>query len=718
MHKVGNGGEISHKWTNKSITSPLRFRHWNNSKLHKLKAKTHLHLKRKAVVQSEATVHRHVRKLLHESKLNHTNTNTFYVSQVHNVDSFVAVSLSYSTGKSVMPVFMLPRINVNSQEDIWDTFDKSSNPCLLNNGVTSLCCIATLVEKYHVSENYKNFSQWMCPNGSANTAATAAIAALYNATVDTKPYGDKIHTYVQNLFPGYDVNEQDSWVQKGIGDSEDGLHAVQLMLSDDFITNHSLLRQWDQDVEISRFFVGVTFSELQHTSKVHNSAALSVLALFRNTTSNKIIGNVITKDAASSIQDISTKIYTTVDGGNMYFFAEIRLRTCLVLDLLERYIDLSSVRYAIGTYEDGVTGEFVSDAGGMSWYYPCPFKVMSELSFPEDLELCMPQADDIHLSITIPIGTNIITSVSNGATFILYIKFETENSIVTSQVDLNDVVLYPYRSSTTRSVDNADVITPPALLSKLSFGYGLTDNGFEGTSEMHVVPMHSNMMNHSVVVMGIAGSIITGAVDYKHALIGLSLDGVIVDDVFTFHFLPHPGNHTKLERQRWTLAAVAAANNLQQAILRDEVFTPTTDPSPRLNPDVRMLDILCDSTEYSLASCQWRNPVIDEQISDDDIDTVSLYDILADDGNIEHSEANVWITENIIMPNIPISLDTGFTSLDFIQNTVPPSGKLMLFHPATSSFKKSTILHENHKIGQRNHIDPVVLWVALVSKSD
>ena len=705
-HTMSNE-QISSTWKNKSITSPLLFRRWKNPKPY-LKSGIHLHLKDKPVVQSNSTIYRQARRLLHESTSAYIDANLFHVSHVHDVDSFVAVSVAYSTGDSVMPVFMLPHTSVDSQENLWNTFNKKSNPCLLNNGVTTLCCIATLVQRYHVSTNYKTISQWMCPNGVANTAATLAISTLYDATINSKSDGNEIHPYVKNLLPGHDTNQGYAWVQPTSGDSENGLHNIQLMLSYDFIAKHSLLRQWDENIMIYRFFVGVTFSELQRTSKIHNSVALSVITLFRNITSNKIIANVITKDAASSIEDVFTTMYTKQNGGNLYFFAKIRLRTSSEFGLPERYINTTSMRYAIGLYENGVTDQ--------PWYHPCEFtQEISKLSLTTKTDLCVPRDEENdHLSIIVPLGANLIDGISNGAPFVLYMKFETENSIVTSQLHLKDVVLYPYRNTNT-VVDDAYVIAPPELLSKVSFGYGLTDYGFEGTSAMHVVPTPINMVNDTIAVMSVGGSISTNAVDFKHALTGLSLTGVIVNDVFTFHLFPSPGNHTTLHNQRWLLAAVAAANNLQQAILRGALFTPSHDHG--LNPDIDMLNNLCDSTQTSLAPCEWKNPVINEEVSDDALDTLLFHDVSSPTPAITTTDARNWINENIMMSDMLIP-DTNSTAQHFVQNTITPSGKLVLFHPSTSFFNSSTFLDGDQTIDQLDYLSPMILCVALLSKSD
>ena len=280
------------------------------------------------------------------------------------------------------------------------------------------------------------------------------------------------------------------------------------------------------------------------------------------------------------------------------------------------------------------------------------------------------------------------------------------------------------------------VIPPTGLVSKVSFGYGLTNHGFKSTAPTQLVPLPSAMVDNSIAVMSVGVPTSVNAVDYKHALIGLSLDGVIVNDVFTFHFSPLPGNHTTLHRQKWRLTALAAANKLQETILKGGLFTPSVDPFPRLYPDIEILNTLCDSTETSLALCEWRNPIVDEQVSDDAPKSFLFYDAfsyVSDPSSTATTEANQWISENIIMPGIlnegvgstsqdflnkMLTQAADSTSKDFLKNAVTPTGKLMLFHPATSSFNSSTILDEDQNDNEQHDMDLVVLCVALVSKSE
>ena len=236
----------------------------------------------------------------------------------------------------------------------------------------------------------------------------------------------------------------------------------------------------------------------------------------------------------------------------------------------------------------------------------------------------------------------------------------------------------------------------------LHVGSGPTDHGFEDTSAMHKLPMPSNMVNRSVAVMGVGGSVNTNASDYKHVLMDLSVPGVVVDDLFIFHFLPGPENQTTLHRKRWVLAAADAANTLKELILKGVLFTPSIDPSPRLNADIDMLDILCDSTETSLAACEWNNQVLDGDVSEHSLDVVPLLHQFTSNST-ETNPLDEWM----MIPEI------GSNYQDFIEHILFPSGKSMLFDPVMSSSKIDT----SQNIDPLDELAPAIVWVALLSNS-
>jgi hypothetical protein len=550
----------------------------------------------------------------------YANNNSFRVSQVFSKNESTVVQIRYSTGKSVVPIFMMPHHGIAVLESLWETFQTVNNPCLLNNGVTTLCCVSELVKRYHISHKYVQVSKWLCPGGVASTAATIAIPVFHESTSDYETPGDAI-TQAKSLFEGVPSTGSPSWVQLGSHNTLDGLHDVQLILPDDFVIKHSLVQEWDMETQVHRFFVGVTFSELQVTSTLHNSAALSVITLFRNISSGQVSATLVTENAISSIQDVHTVISTRTINGNTYFFATIRVVTDHTMGISDLLLHPDTIRYAVGLKDIGVREHIVSAHGEDSWDKPCTYAdVLADASLLDVNELCSPLYGNHTMEVTVPIGVNLFHDMPAASGFVLHIKMKTENSILTVQVPIDT-------SSTRRHTHDMQSIVASDLSGRqFALRAGITDMGFHESYPMHPIPLPVVWNDPSFVVSGSVWCIKQEDTDHKHSILGMATPGVTVEDLYVFEFAPGSDSLSTVDAERFLLAAVAAGVKLQMALASLRLFTPTSYPYAQLKLDISLANSLCDRSLSSAAPCTWSNPIIQETISETDLNRIHLHD--------------------------------------------------------------------------------------------
>jgi hypothetical protein len=628
------------------------------------------------------------RTLLQDPNKEYTHENSFHVLQVQEVQSDIVVRVSYTTEDAVMPIFMLPPRMVEQLQRVWTTFDAVDNPCLLNKGINTLCCIADMAKRYQISKSYKDLVQYMCPNGRAHTAATIGIHTLYDATVENTN-GSEVHTFVQNLLPGYGTTPTDSWVQLGQRDGEHGVHQVELVLSNEFMVQHSLWRRGGENITVYRFFVGVTFAKLQKTKNIHNSAALSVVTVFHNTTSNTVIANVVTEATDSSILDVGANVYVKNINGARHFFADVHMHTNTVLGLPERHINAESVRYVLGLERLGAPDDVSLSYDIDLWTRPCDNNV--DLSTLPDTGLdpvCVPVYAEDLMSITVPVGVNIMDS----SKLVLYIKMQTESSVVTAHIHLNDPGLYTQPPEV--PADGGGGCIP----CDVSFSYGLASDGFRDTLTSQPVPIPSEQRNNNrTALLSVVTSFDSTSLHHTDAFIGMNLDDVRLEDLYVFQFLGAASGETTLVSQRALVSATAASNSLKQAILLGKFFNPQDDPSHVLNPDINLLNELCDSTPTSMAPCRWTNPVADNEITKDASDSLFIYDSSA--SGSAHDPTQL---KRVLALQAPEDADIINSFID------TPNGKLMFFH-STTTFNNPDASIESTPV--------VTICVALVSDS-
>jgi hypothetical protein len=624
-------------------------------------------------------------------------TNTFSVEQVVDTSSQLLVRVRYSTAHDVVPIFMLPHYGVQSHASLWDTFYNEGNPCMVNNGITTLCCISSLVERYHISSEYKSISRWMCPAGVAHTAASIAIPPLQElaaaAAVAAESSTSTVHASLTGLFPQHRSRDAGAEVRMGAYNGVGGQHAVELLMSRKFIKEHSLLRHGNYssmetdwatvapELEIYRFFVGVTFSQLQHTATISSSSALSVIALIRNSSSNDLVASVVTRNAPSAIEDVVLTLHATpATTPNRVFFARVEVQSSTVSGLRESTIDKDSVRYTLGLAGLGVAAEppepdteSIGELDEGSWYRPCDFvDEMAELVGVVDgtinelmvdgVPLCSVQeehiappprvgdfneAERLSLSVLLPLGFNL--PVYPGSPYVLYVKYDTQNSQVTSQLSLDSAVVYNTGSNYT-----GPRVIPQNVFDSISAHRGVSVPGATTercTVDLQAMSESAEEGEHGLVAVMGSSRVVPGgwsnATNGSKSASSRLLDemfvvefpaSAVIHDFFVVHYYEDTredtredgvGSQSAFLATRRQLEAVVQANNLKQVVMRGDAFTLLSAavepgvPQPNFDPDT--FEDLCADAGPCLMRNVIRNNTAVVEVDDPARQLVSMY---------------------------------------------------------------------------------------------
>jgi hypothetical protein len=642
------------------------------------------------------------RVLLQSQDEGNTPSNSFRVGHVQQVGSRVVVRVSYTTGDNVVPIFMLPHRNVASLERLSSTFQKRSNPCLRNGGVTTLCCITHMFDSYQISKSYGDVREYMCPGGKSHTSATVSIPLFYHASMQNRGENE-VDVFIRDIIPQPYTGEKTSWVQVGPRDREHGVNEVEFVLSDEFIAQHSIRLQNHNKIVVLRFFIGVTFTQLQKSNKIQNSAAMSVITLFRNITSSRTVASVVTQNGETSIQDVGAKLSMKTTDGVTYFFVDMHIRTHPVSGLPERNIDAESVRYVIGLDSPGVADDVSLSLGPDSWARPCDNKmVMSVLSNTSLDHLCVPVYTEDSMSVTIPVGVDILDPgilFDDNMLLVLHIQMETESSTVTAQIHLETPRIIQ-GGLQDMSPGNESTYDETRTLSETSFAYGIAPDGFRHTCNTQLVPIAYPLRNDSVAIMSvISNPMFATDVDDIDGVIGMNLDGITLDDLYVFQFLGPTLNDTISVTQKTIVAATAASNHLKQEILLGKLFYPDDHPSHALHPDFDMLNQLCDVSPASKAPCRWTNAVVNDEVSQQAQDSLFILDSSTPNSAPHSKSAELKLLLSSKTSEDPDIID------DFIDDRLD---KIMFFY-SSATFNDLDIPTETTSL--------FVICVALVSKN-
>ncbi|KAJ1464993.1 hypothetical protein T484DRAFT_1757701 [Baffinella frigidus] len=602
------------------------------------------------------------RRLLYSAYL---NTNTFDVDQVYEFGDNVMVQVHYSTSSNVIPIFMFPHYNIQEKSMLWGTFNTANNPCLLRNGVTTLCCISALIKTHKISSNYEDISKFLCRDGVASTAATIAIPQLYQATEENTVAGT-VHTNFDGLLQDASFH---SYANINEDDSTDGKHVVDLHMSREFISNHSrsIRDGLDTGIDLYRFFIGVTFSELQFTNTIWNSAALSVITLLRNSSSSELLCSLVSKDTLSSISHVQTLLYSVTQYSNTYYFMRIEIETDTRLGSTETAIDPASVRWSLGLQGGGVSTELQSRNKG-DWIQSCTFthELVSLAGVSGDFSsanLCQTNTlvteTVITLSMTLPIGVNLPLDMH-----VLYTKFTTDHTVVTKQMLLATT---PRHAIINQLPRETALIQERIFLEESHLAIGLTDTGVVKQLQLELLPYQS-IDSGSIVVLGMAGSLVSNASTALGNLISLSMPiGYKIQSLFLVHFVGSS-----------TLSTLTASEDLHQALHLGELFDPT-------NGQEQLTDFCNNNT-----ICISQQVVVNETfVVETEFPPMVLYDDVSDCNITSTSEETVEWVRNKLNANADIM---GVENLiENVQRSVNQQ-RLMLVDPSVRWVPSSSVM--------------------------
>lgn len=629
--------------------------------------------------------------------------NSFTVSQVLDVTDAhqLLVRVRYSTRENVMPIFMLPHraTEVSGAEvsagdrGLLDTFLVANNPCTMKNGVTSLCCISSLVQQYHISSEFRNIERWMCHSGVPHTAASIAIPPLQHIARQTDLAAVEASAYMG----------EGTAVRVVVFESGTDSRTVDLLLTREFTQQHALVGNTmaHGEVEVYRFFVGVTFSELQLTPSIHNTAALNVITLFRNTSSAQVLATVVTQDAPSAMGDVTSVLYhreVEVLGARVdAYFVRLGIDTLHASKLPaafvgharpESSVQVPSIRYTIGVQGEGVA----EDAG--KWERPC------EQMRPDWLSLAGVQSTDAlcevarvdalgepSASVLVPLGADL----PFGDRYILYVQFDTESSRVTAQVPL----VTDAAAARTLAVSAAAPGEPAARAHHLRAlgGQGLAAHVVHDVPpwQVHDAQTGPDPARKVAVVLGYGdptpGTALTGSLFAIEAP-----RNCVMNDMFVFHFFG------STER-----ADIAAASTvLVQNVLRGVVFHVDAPDGveARLQFEEAAVDAVCDG-----AQCVWEHVVQDGEAQPAvlaDTELAFVYNASSASATAPH-ELDAWRcaggAEGVCVGTPALDTEHAYVLL---RNGVPGNSTLVQDSGTTQVD------------GQNNNASVTVVWVALV----
>jgi hypothetical protein len=597
-------------------------------------SKVHMHVQKRdryTLRRSAAS-----RRLLHSKYSNtdtttdtDTNTNMFHVEQVYEYGDNVMMQIHYSMSSNVIPIFMIPHPNIQEKSMLWGTFNAANNPCLLHSGVNTLCCINTLTETHKISRIYEELTQFICHGTVASTAATISVPQLYQNTG-----GDNIVDMIHTDFDGLLQDESfHSWADINEEDFTTSKHVVDLHMSREFISKHaintSIRDGLDTGIDVYRFFVGVTFSELQSSNTIQNSATLSVISLLRNSSSGELLCSLVSTDSVSSISRVHMLLYSVSQYNNTYYFMRIEIETDARLGKVETVMDPSSVRWSLGLQGGGVSAELKSRIRG-EWIHSCTFA--DELVFLAGVagnfsstNVCQTNAlvteTMTTLSMIVPIGANLPLDMH-----VLYVKLSTDHTLVTNQMLLATAPRYAIIDQLPRE---ALLLQERLFLEQSQLAVGLTDTGVVKQIPLELLP-HQSADDATVVALGMAGSLVSNTDTALDNLISLSMPVEYkIQSLLLIHFV-----------DSYTPSALTASEHLHQMLHLGELFhTDTADIDQDKLVDFCIKNTICVSQQV----------IVDEAfVENEEIETgflpIVLYDSVSDSNITSTSEETVeWV---------------------------------------------------------------------------
>ena len=614
------------------------------------------------------------RRLLQSGYL---DTNTFRVEQVYEFGDTVMVQVHYSTSSNVIPIFMMPHYNIQEKSMLWGTFNAANNPCLLHNGVTTLCCISALIETHKISSNYEELTQFLCRDGVASTAATIAIPQLYQAT-EANAIAGVVHTALGGLLQDVSFN---SWVNINADDSTGGKHVVDLHMSREFISAHSITKSirdgLDTGIDLYRFFVGVTFSELQLSNTIRNSAALSVISLLRNSSSGELLSSLVSQDTFSSISYVQALLYSVSQHNNTYYFMRIEMETDARLGNAETAVDAASVRWSLGLHGGGVAAERQS-TDTSDWIHSCTFSddlvsLAGAAGAFSSANLCQTNTLSTEtgttLSMTVPIGVNLPLDMH-----VLYIKLSTDHTLVTNQMLLATAPRYAIIDQLPRA---AALVEEILFLEGSQLAIGLTDTGVVKQLQLELLP-HQSADSGTIVALGMAGSLVSDASTALGNLISLSMPVEYkIQSLFLIHFAGSS-----------TLSALTASENLHQALHLGELFNVAN----KADIDQDLLTDICNRNTV----CVSHQVVVNETfVLETEFPPIVLYEPVSGPVSDSVSDSNITSTseETVEWARNKLAQD-GLGVPNLIERTHHSANqlRLLLVDPAVSGTMSSSVM--------------------------